>query len=191
MRTPTSLLAVLIVLAIPLAAQAQKHRGMGGYRIPPPKIVKMKPQKITPNDPALAAAREKSFNKLKADLDALAPKTTVTKEQRAELQKDLLAVVDGSNKPAPASVQRLSTDLADTLVKRNRPAIDTAQLARDLKTVMNSAYATTLDVGKAIKDVPPRLQASGLAETDAQIIAKDLRAISTAAAAAGQAGMIR
>ena len=53
----------------------------------------MKPQTITPKNAALAAAQEKGFNKLKADLDAVAPNVAVTKEQKAELQHDLLALV--------------------------------------------------------------------------------------------------
>jgi hypothetical protein len=193
-RRPTFVLAALIVLTAPLAAEAQRHHTMGGGRIyiPPPKLHPIKPQTITPKNAALAAAQEKSFNKLKADLEALKPKATATKEQKAELQKDLLAVVDGSNKPASAAVQKLSADLADVLAKRTGPTgLDSDQLAHDLKTVMNSAYAIPVDVSKAIKDGQATLKSSGLSETDAQLVAKDLKAISSAATAAGQPGMIR
>jgi hypothetical protein len=187
-------LAALIVLAAPLAAQARRHRGMGGGRIylPPPKLHPIKPQTITPKNAALAAAQEKSFNKLKADLEAVQPRAAVTKEQTAKLQKDLLAVVDGSTRPKPATVRTLSADLADVLAKRSGPtALETDQLAHDLKTVMNSAYSSVVDVSKAIKDGQATLKASGLSEADAQIIARDLKAISTEITAAGQPGMIK
>ena len=194
MRTLPLVLAALAVLSAPLAAQAQHHRGMSGGRIyiPPPKLHPIKPQTITPKNAALAAAQEKSFNKLRTDLEALKPRATVTREQKAELQKDLLAVVDGSNKPTPAAVQKLSADLADVLAKRTGPtALESDQLTHDLKTVMNSAYATSLDVGKAIKDGQATLKSSGLSEADAQVIVKDLRAVATAATAGSAPGMIR
>jgi hypothetical protein len=193
-RKPTFVLAALIFASTPLAAQAQRHHSMGGGRIfiPPPSVHPIKPQTITPKNAALAAAQERSFNKLKADLEALKPRSPVTREQKAELQKDLLAVVDGSNKPTPAVVQKLSADLAEVLAKRTGPTgLESEQLAHDLKTVMNSAYTMPVDVTKAIRSGQATLKSSGLSETDSQIIAKDLRAISSAATAGGRPGMIR
>ena len=145
-----------------------------------------KPQTITPEAPAVVQARQQHLAKLKADLEAIAPKATPSKEQTTALYQSLMAVVDGSNKPTPATVQKLSADLAAMMSRRgSKSALDTQSLAKNLKVVMNSAYVMTLDSHVATRNSQELLKDAGAADPDAQAIVKDLKTIATQAAAAG------
>ena len=103
-----------------------------------------------------------------------------------------MGVVDGSNKPTAATVQKLSVDLAAMMSRRGgKSTLDTQTLAKNLKTVMNSAYVMVVDSHVAARNSQELLKAAGTADPDAQAIAKDLKAIADQAAAQGKPGMIR
>jgi len=151
-----------------------------------------KPQTVTPEDPAVAQARQQHLARLKADLEAIAPKATPSKEQTTAVYQSLMAVVDGSNKPTPATVQKLSADLAAMMGHRaSKSKLDMQSLAKNLKVVMNSAYVMVVDSHVATRNSQQLLKDAGAAEPDAQAIVKDLTSIATQAAAAGRPGMIR
>jgi hypothetical protein len=189
MRKTPSLLIAIALLAAPMSARAYPPRG--GYRIPPQKPRYIKPQKITPENPAVAEARAKRLAKLKADLDAIAPKAKVTPEQQDALVQDLMAVVDGSNKPPAAPVRQLSGDLAAALANRGPGTLDTEKLAGELKVVMNSAYTAPVVVTRTINAGQDLWKASGVAADVAKTITADLKAIASQVQAQGQPGMIK
>jgi hypothetical protein len=158
----------------------------------PQKPAYYKPQTITPENAAVVKARQERLAKLKSDLEAIAPKAAPTKEQTAAVYQDLMAVVDGSNKPTPAAVQKLSVDLAAAMSRRGgKSTLDSQSLSKNLKTVMNAAYVMTLDSHVATRNSQELLAAAGAADPDAQAVAKDLKAIADQAAAQGRPGMIR
>ncbi len=190
MRKVASLLIAVVLLAVPPSSRAYPPR-RGGMRIPPQKPSYFKPQKITPESPAVVEARARGLAKLKADLDAVAPKAKVTPEQQAALVHDLMAVVDGSNKPPAAPVRQLSGDLAAALAHRGSGTLDTEKLARELKVVMNSAYTSPVVVTRTINAGQDLWRASGVAATEAKTITADLKAIAAQVRAQGQPGMIR
>ena len=192
MRTLTSLLALFVALAAPLVAEAGRPRGGHGMMMPVQPQAYKKAQTVTPEDPAVVQARQQRLAKLKTDLEAIGPKATPSKEQTTALYQSLMAVVDGSNKPTPASVQKLSVDLAAMMSRRaSKSKIDVQGLANNLKVVMNSAYVMTLDSHVATRNSQALLKDAGAADPDAQAIVKDLTSIATQAAAAGRPGMIR
>lgn len=190
MRTLTGLLVLFVALAAPLVAEAGRGRSVG--RMPVQPQAYKKPQTVTPEAPAVAQARQQHLAKLKTDLEAIAPKATPSKEQTTAVYQSLMAVVDGSNKPTPATVQKLSTDLAAMMSHRTAKAkLDTQTLAKNLKTVMNSAYVMTVDSHVATRNSQQLLKDAGAADLDAQVIAKDLKTIADQAVAQGRPGMIR
>jgi hypothetical protein len=190
-RKATPVLALFVAMATPLTTQAGHGVRHGGFVVvQPPKY--FKPTKITPENPAVVQARQQHLAKLKGDLEAIRPAAAPTKEQAAALYQSLMSVVDGSNKPAPAAVQKLATDLTAMLAHRGtKTAIDTQKLAQCLKVVMNSAYVMTLDSHMATRTSQDLLKASGSPEPDTQAIVGDLKTIATQASAAGRPGMIR
>ena len=190
MRTQTALLAMLVCLAGPLSAEAGKGRSMSrGFSQPQ---AYRKNQTIIPEKSAVVQARQQHLEKLQADLGAIAPHSTPTQNQKTALYQDLLTVVDGSSKPAPALVQHLSNDLADTMSRLNKGAsVDTRKLAQSLKVVMNCAYLSPVNVHTATVASVDLLKSSGISVASTQSIADDLKAISTQAAAQGRPGMIR
>jgi hypothetical protein len=162
-----------------------------GFTVVQPQAYR-KNQTITPENAALVQARLERLNKLKTDLEAIAPRSTPTKEQTTALYQDLLAVVDGSSRPTPAVVQQLAADLASMMSRLGKSgSIDTIKLVQSLKVVMNSAYLSPVNVHAATLASLDVLNTSGIADGDSQAIARDLKAISTEAAALGRPGMIR
>jgi hypothetical protein len=187
------MLAFSLVLAAPLTAQAGHHHGSSrGFIMIPQKPAYKKPQTVTPENPAVVQARQQRLAKLKADLEAIAPKATPTEAQTAAVYQDLMAVVDGSNRPAPAMVQKLSAHLAGVMARRGpKTALDTQTLAQNLKVVMNSAYVMELQSHMATRTSHELLTASGAADADSQAVVNDLKTIATQALAQGKPGMIR
>src|SRR6516162_1387452 len=102
-RAFTIVLTSFVALTAPLVARAGGRGGHhhGGMMIIPQKPAYYKPQTITPENAAVVKARQERLAKLKSDLEAIAPKAAPTKEQTAAVYQDLMAVVDGSNKPTP------------------------------------------------------------------------------------------
>ena len=195
MRTLTTTLALFVALTATLSAQAGPHRGAshrGGVMPTQPQAYK-KPQTITPENAAVVQARQQAPGQAQSrSRRRHSPKKSPTKEQTTALYQALMAVVDGSNKPTPATVQKLSADLAAMMSRRGtKPGIDTQHLAESLKVVMNSAYVMTLDSHVATRTSQDLLKAAGTADPDAKAIVKDLETIATQAAAQGRPGMIR
>jgi hypothetical protein len=189
-RIEITVFAVIVCLAAPMSVEAGPPRGgLRGFRQPQ---AYRKKQTITPENPDAALARQQHLDRLKTDLDAIAPRSTPTDEQKTALYQDLVAVVDGSSKPAPSTVKQLSADLATLMSGRGQDrSFDTQKLARDLKVVMNSAYLTSTAVHSATRASQELLKSSGAADPAAQAIVNDLKTISTQAAAQGRPGMIR
>src|SRR5579864_3469644 len=100
------------------------------------------------------------FRKLIADLDSITPKTPVTQVQKNILRTDMMAVAERAPKPNTPLVQTLADNLADSLTRRQIPLLDTADLAGDLKVVMNSAYVPDMEVTQAIRQAETILKAS-------------------------------
>jgi hypothetical protein len=190
-RNSIRMLALLVMFGSPLVAEAGSRRGPVRRGYTQPQAYR-KPQTITPENPAVVQARQQRLTKLKSDLEAIAPRTAPTREQTAAVYQDLMAVVDGSNKPAPATVQKLSADLANLMSRRAaKPPLDTQQLSRNLKVVMNSAYEMALSTHMATRSSEQLLKGAGAADADAKAIINDLTTITTQAAAQGPPGMIR
>ena len=137
------------------------------------------------------AAQQQRLNKLKADIDAIAPKAEPNKDQKGSIQKALMDVVDSSHKPSEKPVHQLAEDLANVVAKRSKTTLDTTLLSQDLKVIMNSANTTTVTVHKAIKHGEGVLKDSGISTSDVQIITTDLKAVADAAKAQGQVGLIK
>jgi hypothetical protein len=191
MRLSILALAVLALLMAPMTAHAQRGRGRG-YQIPPQKPAFRKAQKITPNDPKLILAQHEHFEKLKSNIEGITPGITDPNEQKTALKDSLLAVVDGSTKPAAPMVGQLSSDLANAMAaRRSGSNLDTTRLVQDLKTVMNGAYITPIQVTRASNHAQTVLKAGGISPKDTQLIANDLKAIADALRAQGQPGMIK
>jgi hypothetical protein len=189
-HTKTAWFAVIVSLSASLWAEAGSPRG-GLRGIRQPQAYRKK-QTITPENGEVSRARQEHLDKLKSDLIAIAPRSTPTQDQKTTLYQDLLAVVDGSKKPAPAAVQQLSADLAGFLSRRGQGrALDTQRLAQDLKVVMNSAYMTSTVVHSATRASQELLKSAGAAEPDTRAIVTDLETISNQAAAKGRPGMIQ
>lgn len=125
--------------------------------------------------------RVQRLARLKADLDALAPRAPVTLADKETLKNDLLAVAEGSTKPGSTVVQTLSNHLVDALIKRRRPVVDTMNLANDLKSVMNSGNASGADALGAITRGEATLKAAGIDQSRLESIRTDLNAVASEA----------
>ena len=133
MRSFTTLLTLSVAPAAPLVAEAGRGRSVG--RMPVQPQAYKKPQTVTPEDPAVVEG------------PARAPGETQDQPRRHRAQGNAhqgadhrgLSVPDGRrrrlNKPTPATVQKLSADLASMMSRRElKSTLDTQALAKNLKT---------------------------------------------------------
>jgi hypothetical protein len=153
------------------------YRGHGRYYGRPSYYFRPRYYRIrqaTGVNPAL-----RNLQQLIADLDALRPKTAVTQVHRSILRTDLIAVAERSRRPDPALVQPLADHLADALTRRKMPLLDTADLAWNLKAVMNSTHLNPMQSQQAITQAETLLKAGRVSQLDLQMVSRDMRAIAS------------
>lgn len=117
------------------------------------------------------------LRKLIADLDALTPRSQPSQIQRNMLRLDLMAVSEITPRPSSATVQSLADHLASALPRRTTPMLDTADLAGDLKAVMNTPRLGAMQVQQAIAESQQLLKLSGVPRAEIDTITTDLRGI--------------
>jgi hypothetical protein len=117
------------------------------------------------------------LQKLIADLDTLAPGRQVSQVHKNMLKYDLMAVAEGVPRPTHPPVQQLANDLAEGLTHRSVPALNTMELAGNLKAVMNTAHFARSDVNTAMNQGTMLLKGSGVQQAHLQAITSDLTAV--------------
>ena len=125
----------------------------------------------------ISPAQQQNIDRLQADLNAIKANSQVTPDQVKQLQKDLMAAVDGATKPSQQSVEKLAQDLANAWSDQKLTPKEQAQLMDDIYAILNSANISQQEAEALLDDVKGILKASGLSYNDVQTIVNDLEAI--------------
>lgn len=159
MRRVTTVLAILVLVFVPLAVDAQRksHERPSGKR--------------------MSETQQQNVDQLKSDAKEIKQGSQVTQEQKDALKNDLMSMAKGASKPDPTLVQKLANDLSQAMADGNITGKEKTQLMKDMESVMNSANISTEQVNKAISDAQTILTASGISKADVQTIANDMKAI--------------
>jgi hypothetical protein len=186
------LLAILVIAASsPLSANAQsdviiKQRAKGirdqnnqqqgiapATPTPPPAasapLVPQGPQGIAPD-------QQQKIDKLEADLSAIKPASTVTPEQKQQLQNDIMSLARAA-KPSKDMIAKLATDLSAILADKTISAKDLAPLAKGINIVVNSANLSSTQTQTFISAAQAPLKTGGATDDQLQTIAGSLKAI--------------
>jgi hypothetical protein len=134
---------------------------------------------------------QRRFNSFVHDLDTLTPGQSVVDFHRNTIQLDLFGLVEGGNRPSVAAVKQLAGDLAESMTRRTGQPINTAVLAGDLKTVMNSLNLPQARINTAIQDAEVALNQGNFQPADVRMIVADLRNIASGTAATSQSNQVR
>ena len=131
-----------------------------------------------PNN-SLAQARLRHLTKIKADLDSVAPGTTVSPNHKTTLQRDLMAVVHNAGRPAGASVHQLSQDVINALAHRKTPGVDTRDMTYALEAVMNPMNLSRAELNQAVRRGGSILKASGSPAADVKEVERSMNLLAS------------
>jgi len=120
---------------------------------------------------------QQSLAKVRADLTAIKPNSTVTPEQKQQLAKDLLATAQGANKPSSAKVATLADELSAAVAQKPLSDTDRNRLLTDLAAVLNPANIQPTQMQTIIADVQAIFQVNGLARKDAVRVTDAVKAV--------------
>ena len=120
---------------------------------------------------------QQSLAKVRADLTAIKPNSTVTPEQKQQLAKDLLATAQGANKPSSAKVATLADELSAAVAQKPLSDTDRNRLLTDLAAVLNPANIQPTQMQVIIADVQAIFQVNGLARKDAVRVTDAVKAV--------------
>lgn len=120
---------------------------------------------------------QRHYNKLVADLDSLPPHFQVADIHRNTIRNDMMALIQGGNRPSTATVQQLSHNLSNAMARRKSQAINTSMLAGDIQLVLNSAQVPQARIDQAMTQTQTVLKQGGFAQADIQTVVADMRAV--------------
>jgi hypothetical protein len=180
MRTLSRSVAVVFAAALVATPMTDSLAQRRGERKQPTTTRTAPP---TPTGEHMSDRQKGNLKQLQSDLLAIQEGSQVTQQQKDDLEKSLMALVDGATRPDPAAVEKLATDLAEALADGHVSANERYKLAEDLEDVMNSANVPEAEVEKAIADAQAILLASGVTRSDVETIVYDLQQIAAEASA--------
>jgi len=120
---------------------------------------------------------ERHYQKVVSDLDSLPPRFQVADAHRNTLKGDMAAMIEGNPKPDAPAVQKLAHNLADAMTRRKNLAIDTADLAGDLRVVLNGHHLPKSEVDEAIQRSHAILKDAGIPPADLRTVVADMHAV--------------
>ena len=120
---------------------------------------------------------QQSLAKVRADLTAIKPNSTVTPEQKQQLANDLLATAQGANKPSSAKVATLADELSAAVAQKPLSDTDRNRLLTNLAAALNPANIQPAQMQVIIADVQAIFQVNGLARKDAVKITDAVKAV--------------
>lgn len=148
--------------------------------VPPP--APPAPRPAAPTSPGTAAApnpavlQAQNIAKIKTDLAALKPGSTVTVVQKQQFIKDL-AVAARTSKPSLPTVTKFVDTLAAALGENILGEPEQERLAQNLNSVFNSKPLPAAQFDAIIADVQAILQVGGVKRPAAANIAGNLKAV--------------
>lgn len=137
--------------------------------------------------PALSPTQQQNLAKLKADLQAIHGKSTVTPEQKQAVKNDLIQIFSGASKPSQDSVSKLAADLTAAVADRKITPAEAYKLSQDVAAVLASANISQQSVNQLKADVQALLRATNITQADLQTIQSDVNAIIDTAKAKARA----
>jgi hypothetical protein len=191
MKRIIALLALLVVAAaISASAQSdiiikQKAKNLPGANNPPPAprppatpgAPGTPAAPTAPPTPSLSPEKQAQFDKMTADLSAIQPGSTVTADQKQNLENDVLTVANTGAKPTKPLVTKLSADLSSALAGKAVKAADHVQLVKSVNVIVNSGKLTSAQTQPYVTTVQTTLKNAGAADADIQNVVASLNAI--------------
>jgi hypothetical protein len=98
-------------------------------------------------------------------------------EAKQTLAKELGNVAQGANKPAPATVSKLSDHLTAAMAEAKLTTPRKTRLAQDVAVLLNSAATPPAQKQAMIQDVQSILQSGGSSSENAAAVAADLQTV--------------
>ena len=120
---------------------------------------------------------ERHLNSMVQDLDSLSSQTNVGAYHRNQIRSDILALVDGRDRPPVATVQQLANHLTDGLAARQNRSINTASIAGDLRVLVNGGNFTKTEINTAINQTESTLRQGGVRPLDVKAIVGDMNSV--------------
>ena len=125
----------------------------------------------------MSPQQQQNLARLQQDLAGLKSGSEVSQAQKDALTASLTTLAQGTVKPSPSSVSKLSGDLSSAMADGDISKAEQVQLTQDVAVVMNSANIPTSEVQAVIGDVQSILLSSNVDKADVQTITSDLQAI--------------
>lgn len=146
--------------------------------VPPATGVATAPATATPTvtAPAPPTAGQISVGKLQTALAAIKAGTEVTATSKQTLGTALTAAVQGSSKPSPTTVEKLSQELCTALSANQLTSSQRARLAQDLDGLLNPARYPQARKEAIVGDIQNLFQSLGMVRSRAEAIAGAARA---------------
>jgi hypothetical protein len=142
---------------------------------PTPQAVRASPTTAAPN------AVQQSMAKVRADLSAIQPNSSVTAQQKEQIAKDLLAAAQGASKPSSATVTALAGELSAAVAQKSLSEQDLKRLLTDLAAVLNPGSLQPTQLQAVYSDIQAIFQVSGLARKDAVKVSDAAKAVAAEA----------
>jgi hypothetical protein len=120
---------------------------------------------------------QQSVAKVRADLAAIQPGSTVTAQQKQQLAADLLATAQGASKPSSATVAALTEQLSTAIAQKPLSDKDRNRLLTDLAAVLNPANLQPAQMQAIYGDIQAIFQVSGMDRKDAVKLTEAFKAI--------------
>ena len=143
-------------------------------------------QGVSPTQPSLPAAvatspaapgLSPSLVQFQTELAGIKAESQVAADQQAKLSRELLAAAQGQ-KPSTALVNKLVADLTAAFSEKPLPASSRGRFMVELDAVLNPAKYPQAKLDGIFRDMQAMFQENGLAQTKAEAIAADVKAIS-------------
>lgn len=137
----------------------------------PARSAAMPPRAISPTPVQQGVA------KLRTDLKAIKPNSTVTASQKQQIANDLVNVARGARKPSAATAANLAESLAAAFAEKPLAEKDCNRLLSDLAAVLNPANIQPSQMQAIYADIQAIFQANGMARKDAVKIVDQVKAV--------------
>lgn len=125
--------------------------------------------------PVSTSASYRHLESLKRHLDGIAMKSVPTASQKSGLRGALVNVIENSPHPASSHMQTFANHLADSVASRTNPAIDTRELALQLRVMVNNVHMTPVDLDATLVQHQALMLGSGVPATHVGVLSDDLR----------------
>ena len=188
MRTAFALLGAATLLAFSARAQsdviikkrAQEIRDQNNVRqgVAPPSQPRQPVRPAATTPPAAAPTPvQQGIARLRTDLMAIKPNSTVTASQKQQIANDLVAAARGARKPSAATAASLAESLAAAFAAKPLAEKDCSRLLSDIAAVLNPANIQPSQMQAIYADIQAIFQANGMARKDAVKIVDQVKAI--------------